>query len=175
MKLYIAADHAGYEAKQDLMKSFTHFALKKSAQSQNNIKNIEWVDVGAHSAEATDYPINSEAIAKKILSEMTSEERYGPCGVIICGSGIGVSIAANRFKGIRAVLALDTQIAEMSRKHNAANVICFGSRVMTVEKMKEVLAAWLATDFEGKGIERHERRVQQLDSLVDILGDSNGK
>lgn len=146
MRLWIASDHAGFNLKQELLKD----------------KSIEWIDLGPQGVDSVDYPLYADKLCQKVLAETSDKERLGPCGVLICGSGVGVSISANRFKGIRAVLALREDVAVLSRQHNASNVLCFGERLIPAPEAKKILQAWLRTDFEGG---RHERRVNQIDTL----------
>lgn len=147
MKLFIASDHAGFELKAQLMK------LGASV-------GVTWEDLGPTTAESTDYPVYAQKLAEAVLHNKTREELLEPCGVLICGSGVGVSIAANRFEGIRAVLTLDAETAVLSRQHNASNVLCLGARLIQPEVGLEILRAWLKTPFEGG---RHERRVQLIE------------
>jgi ribose 5-phosphate isomerase B len=154
-KLYIASDHAGFELKKELL------ALSLEAW--------EWVDLGTDSADSVDYPY----FAVKLCQELRHEEQLlrgdarlvknrSPRGVLICGSGVGVSIAANRNRGIRAVMGWSEEVARLSRLHNAANVICFGSRLQSSATVQSVLSVFLAGNFEGG---RHEKRVSMLDRV----------
>ncbi len=136
----IGADHAGYDAKE---------ILKKYLES----KNIEYKDFGTYSKDSCHYPIFAEKVAKSV-AENESEK-----GILVCGSGIGVSIAANKVKGIRAALCYEPELAEMARKHNDANVICFGARFSNIEKMKDMMDIFLKTDFEGG---RHGDRIKLI-------------
>ncbi len=153
MKLYIASDHAGIELKSKLLRSFPIGKF-----------NFEWVDLGPHSTESVDYPKYAGQLVQSVLAEhsqdISKEELLKPRGVLICGSGVGMSIAANRYKGIRAVLALRKDIAQASREHNASNILCLGSRFISAEEAIEILATWLQTPFAG---DRHLRRVKQMD------------
>ena len=151
MKLFIAADHAGFELKQELIARF---------REGPNGERIEWVDLGPSDASSVDYPAYGQKLARHVLESTDAAARLGPCGVLICGSGVGISIAANRFKGIRAVLAASPEVAVLSRQHNASNVLCLGARLTPQETAESILRAWLATAFEGG---RHERRVSLLD------------
>jgi ribose 5-phosphate isomerase B len=147
MKLYIAADHAGFELKEKLKKTMT---------------SIEWIDLGTTSVDSVDYPDFGNKLAREVLRNCHGDQRLAPCGVIICGSGVGISIAANRHAGIRAVLAESPLVAELSRQHNASNVLALGARIVSQQKAEEILRAWLTAKFEGG---RHERRVQLLDQI----------
>ncbi len=140
--LVFGSDHAGYHLKNTL-----------TAHLQG--RGFEIVDVGTHSLESCDYPVIAARLAEKVLAE-------NALGVLICGSGIGVSITANRFQGIRAALCTNEYMARMSRMHNDANVLCLGERIIGVDLAKGILDAFLATPFEG---ERHLRRVNLIDSV----------
>lgn len=142
MKIVIGSDHRGFPLKEDLKKHFDEIKM-------------EYKDAGTDSTESVDYP----DFAKRV-GEYIEKEGYD-FGVLICGSGIGVSIAANKVKGLRAVNANNNNLAEMARKHNNANVICFGSDFIDVEKAKRFFEIFINTDFEGG--ERHIRRIQKLE------------
>ena len=105
-------------------------------------------------ADSVDYPIP----AKKVSKEVASGEAV--CGILICGSGIGMSMAANKVRGVRAALAHEPQAAEMSRRHNNANILCLAADGSLANDYNEIVARWLETDFEGG---RHQRRVDMLD------------
>ena len=111
-------------------------------------------DLGTHSADSVDYPDYGHEVAKKI-SDGTSEK-----AILICGTGIGMSITANRYPGVRAALANDVYSAKMSRLHNDANVLVIGGRVVGDALAEEIVTAWLGTDFEGG---RHTRRIDKID------------
>ncbi|NDF15207.1 RpiB/LacA/LacB family sugar-phosphate isomerase [bacterium] len=143
MNLLIASDHAGYELKE---------ALKARAASIG----VEWTDLGTHSAASVDYPDYGDALAKKLVE--TGAETH--LGVLICGSGVGISIAANRHPEIRAVLAESPEVARLGREHNHANVLCFGSRIVSEERAIELIRAFI--DAKPDPGERHLRRVQKL-------------
>lgn len=141
MKIVIGSDHAAYEMKE---------ALKGFLRS----KNIEFVDVGAHNSERSDYPDFARLLCHEVLQKNLD-------GILICGSGIGVSMAANRFKGIRAALCRSPLDAEMSRKHNNANVICLGARFNSEEEIHGILESWFANTFEGG---RHAARLAKFEN-----------
>ena len=144
MIISIGSDHRGYLLKEELIQFLT---------SSNN----KVIDFGTNSTESVDYP----DFARKVgLSIANGESDYG---VAICGSGIGVSIAANKVKGIRAVNATNKDIAEMSRKHNNANVICFGADFINADTAKKYLNIFLNTEFEGG--ERHNRRINKINEI----------
>lgn len=159
MKLYIASDHAGFDLKAALTQKFQNTLPNSQPNSQSGEK-IEWIDLGPASAESTDYPLYAQKLCEKVLSVFKDDERLRPCAVLVCGSGVGVSMAANRYRGIRAVLADRVDIARLSREHNASNVLCLGSRIVSEAEAFAILTEWLKTEFAG---DRHLRRVNQMD------------
>ncbi|MBQ3431260.1 MAG: ribose 5-phosphate isomerase B [Clostridia bacterium] len=136
----IGADHGGYELKE---------AIKKHLEQ----RNIEYKDFGTFSGEAVDYPL----IAKEV-SEFVATEN-ADCGILVCGTGIGMSIAANKVKGIRAACCSDTFSARFTKMHNNTNVLCLGGRVLGVGLALDVVDAYLDASFEGG---RHEKRVNMI-------------
>ena len=142
MKIIIASDHAAFEAKEELVKY-----LKE--------EGYDVQDVGTHSLESTHYPEWAKKLVHEVLEQKTP-------GVLLCGSGIGVSMTANRFKGIRAALCHDVDDAKMSRLHNNANVICLAGRKNPVQELKQMVKTFLTTDFEGG---RHQTRIDQFNDL----------
>jgi ribose 5-phosphate isomerase B len=143
MELLIASDHAGYELKE---------ALKVRAPAMG----VTLVDLGPPSAASVDYPDYADILARKLM-ERGAENHLG---VLICGSGVGISIAANRHPEIRAVLAESPEVARLGREHNHANVLCFGARIVDTERALELIRAFL--DAKPDSGERHLRRVQKL-------------
>jgi ribose 5-phosphate isomerase B len=141
MKITIASDHAAYNEKQSLIEY-----LKTKH---------EVVDLGTHSAESTNYP----DWAKKLVLKVREDKSVG---ILLCGSGIGVSMTANRFKGIRAALCYDEEAAKMSRLHNNANVLCLAGRRTPIEQIKKIADVFLTTEFEGG---RHQTRIDLFDNL----------
>lgn len=139
----LGADHAGFKVKEEL----------KAMLRQ---KGLQVLDVGTTSEESTDYPDYAVKVAQAVSSGKARQ------GVLVCGTGIGMCMAANKVRGIRAALVTDELTAEMSRKHNDANVFCAGARVLSGEKIRQLLEAWLSTPFEGG---RHERRVKKINDL----------
>ncbi len=140
MKIAIGADHGGFELKQqlvDLVETLGH----------------QIVDVGCHSKESVDYPRFAEAVCEKII------ESQADAGILVCGTGIGMAIAANRHKKIRAAICHDDYTARMSREHNNANVLCLGARVIGHGVAEEIVKIWLKTDFSGG---RHQQRIAQF-------------
>jgi ribose 5-phosphate isomerase B len=141
MKIFLASDHAAFTEKQLLVEY-----LKTKHQV---------VDLGTHSLDSTHYP----EWAKKLVEKVKSEDTYG---ILLCGSGIGVSMVANRYSGIRAALCRDEDDAKMCRLHNNANVICLSGRKTPVEELKKMVDIFLSTEFEGG---RHQQRIDQFDQL----------
>ena len=138
-KVYISSDHAGYPLKQVIVKEF----LSK--------KGINFQDLGTNSEKSVDYPKFAKTLCKNI--------NKSSMGILICGSGIGVSISANRHKHIRASLCHNVNSARMTRKHNDSNVICLQGRPFVKKKIFAMLDAYFDTEFEEG---RHTRRVEQL-------------
>lgn len=136
----IACDHAGY-------------LLKQSIKAELLALGYEPRDLGTHSQESVDYPDYAAKLCQFVL------EKEGRKGVLICGSGIGMSMAANRFPGIRAALCRSGLEAELARKHNDANVLCMGERISGIETAKDILKKFLATHYEAG---RHRPRVEKL-------------
>ena len=139
-ELLIGADHGG-------------FTLKKALVEHLRRKGIAVRDFGCHSEESCDYPDT----AFKVASEVAKGHR----GVLICGTGIGMSIAANKVRGVRAALCHDERTARLSREHNDANLLALGGRTTDVELAKRILDVWLSTSFAG---ERHGMRVGKITS-----------
>lgn len=142
MKIVIGSDHAAFEMKE---------MIKSLLQS----KNFDVIDVGTYSSERADYP----EYAKKLSHEVVTQKIQG---ILLCGSGIGASIVANRFKGVRAALCRSPHDAEMARKHNDANVLCLGARFNTEEEIKKIIEAWFSNTFEGG---RHADRLKIFENL----------
>ena len=140
MKIAIAADHGGFELKDSMVEYI---------KSLGN----EVVDLGTNSADSVDYP----DYAKKVCEEI--QQGNSDLGILICGTGIGMSLAANRFEGIRAACVSDVYSAKMSRNHNNANVLCIGARVIGDEVAKLIIKTFLENEFEAG---RHQRRVDKI-------------
>ena len=137
--IVIASDHAG-------------FSLKESIKKELKKRNFKILDLGTKNEnKSVDYPINAKKLAKKINSK-----NYG---ILVCGSGIGMSIASNRFKNVRSALANSINASKLSRQHNNANVICLGSRVTSKKIATQCVLSFLSTEFDGG---RHSRRVKLL-------------
>lgn len=141
--ILIAADHAGYPLKEE---------LKKHAKELG----VNFLDLGTHSIESVDYP----DFAGKLCQKLIEANDDHTLGVLVCGSGVGISIAANRYPQIRAVLAESELTAQMGREHNHANVLCMGARQVSPEKALLILKAYLNAKPDLG--ERHVRRVQKL-------------
>lgn len=141
--LYLGADHGGYE-------------LKESIKDYLDGKNIKYVDCGTDSPESVDYAPIAERTCKKII------ESKDNMGILCCGTGIGVSIAANKVKGIRAACCSDYFSAKYTRLHNNANVLCLGGRVVGAGLAAELVDVFLNTEFEGG---RHQRRIDQITDI----------
>ena len=143
MKIAIGADHAGFAAKEEIktvIKALGHTPA----------------DLGTSSEASVDYPDFAEKVARAVASGEADR------GVLICGTGIGMSIAANKVEGIRAAVVSDEKTAALSRQHNDANVFCAGSRITPVVKIAECLKIWLQTPFEGG---RHVNRVTKIGAI----------
>ena len=142
-KLAIASDHAGVDYKKRLIEH-----LEK--------QGYDCINLGTDTEESVDYPVYADRVCGKITS--------GECalGILICGTGIGMSIAANKHKGIRAALCSDTESAAPTRQHNDANVLCLGARILPFEKAVQITDAFLNAEFLGG---RHQRRVDMLESF----------
>ena len=141
MKIAVASHHGGYKLKE---------YLKKYLEE----KGEEVIDLGTDSEESVDYPVYGKACGEAVVSGKADR------GIVCCGTGIGISIAANKVKGVRCALCTDVHMAEMSRKHNNANVLALGGRTTSDEDARKITEAWLDTGFEGG---RHQRRVNMLD------------
>ena len=140
MKLAVGSDHAAYEFKLEILRYLDELG-------------IEYEDFGTHGTERADYPIYGEKVAKKVASGEFVK------GLLFCGSGIGISISANKVKGIRAVVCSEPYSAKLSRMHNDTNILCMGARVVGIDLAKMILDEWLKAEFEGG---RHAMRVEQI-------------
>lgn len=143
MKVAIAADHAGFEEKEK---------VKKVLDSLG----VEYEDLGTNSTDSVDYPDYAEKVGKAIESGEAEQ------GILVCGSGIGVAIAANKMHGVRAAQAWNEETARLARQHNNANVLTIGARVIPEEEIPKIVKSWFEADFEGG---RHERRVEKIMKL----------
>ncbi len=138
-KIYIACDHAAFEQKE-MLKNYLS-------------ERFEVVDLGTHSTESVHYPLYGKKLAEAVL------ENQGR-GIAMCGSGIGISIQVNRYKGIRGGLCNDVDDAEMARRHNDANILCMAGRKHPDQLIKDMADKFLSTEFEGG---RHQTRIEMLD------------
>ncbi len=143
MNLLIASDHAG-------------FALKEALKKRGPELNLHFTDLGTHSEASVDYPDFADTLSRRLI-ELGPETHLG---ILICGSGIGVSIAANRHPEIRAVLAETPEVARLGREHNHANVLCFGSRIISEETAVQMIQAFILAKPDSG--ERHVRRILKL-------------
>ena len=141
MKIVAAADHGGLEMKNQIVEN-----LRKQGFA------VE--DLGTNSADSVDYPDFAEKATAKVLAGQAD------LGILVCGTGIGISIAANRHKGIRAAILYDDYVAKVAREHNNANVLCFGGRTMSTEDVLRRIGIFLKAAYEGG---RHDRRLCKLD------------
>lgn len=143
MKVVIGADHGGFE-------------LKEVLSGYLKEKGFDVLDVGVYDTNSVDYP----DIAEKACREIT--EKNVDFGVLVCGTGIGISISANKIKGIRCALVSNEYSAEMTKRHNDANVLAFGGRVLGPDLAKNILDAYLSAEFEGG---RHQNRIDKIHKL----------
>ena len=143
MIIALGCDHAAFELKE---------AVKAKMESEGHTI----IDVGTDSTESVDYPKYGHAVGKAVASG--EAER----GIAICGSGIGISIACNKVPGIRAALCTSVEMAEMCRRHNNANVVCMGARMISQELAFDIIDTWMTTEFEGG---KHLRRINEIEDL----------
>ena len=141
MKIAIGCDHAGFEYKEKLKQWLTE-------------NGYEFEDVGTYSTDAVDYPIYAKAVCQKVLSK---EVQYG---ILFCGTGIGMSIVANKIKGIRAAVCSDIKSAELTRQHNDANVLCMGAQIIGFVTAREITKTFLNNEFVGG---KHKVRVDMFE------------
>lgn len=143
MKIAVASDHGG-------------FALKEAVKTHLTDRGIEVIDLGTHSEESVDYPVYG-----KLCGEAVAKGE-ADLGVVCCGTGIGISIAANKVKGIRCGLCTSVEMAHLTKQHNNANVLALGGRTTETKLALAIVDEWLDTEFEGG---RHQRRVDMLDQM----------
>ncbi len=139
MKIAIGADHGG-------------FALKESLKQ--HYQNLKFIDLGTYSEESVDYPDIADKMAAEILNNRAD------LGILVCGTGVGISIAANRHKGIRAALVYNEEVARLVKEHNNANVLVFGGRTMELTDVIKYIDSFMAAEYAGG---RHQRRLDKLD------------
>lgn len=143
MKIAIGSDHAGYEDKEKIKKQLAELG-------------VEYEDVGTNSTDSVDYPIYAEKVAEKVASGEAQQ------GILVCGSGNGMQIAANKIRGVRAALAWNEETARLAREHNDANVLSVPARMISPEEVSKVIKSYLDAKFEGG---RHARRVDEISEL----------
>jgi len=140
MKIAIGSDHAGYEEKEQLKPLLTELG-------------IQFEDLGTVSPKSVDYPDYARKVAEEVASGHVDQ------GLLVCGSGTGMAIAANKVPGVRAAVAWTEEIARLAREHNDANVLSLGARVTPAEELPKIVRAWFAAKFDGG---RHARRVEKI-------------
>lgn len=138
-RILIGSDHGGFRLKNEIIEHI-------------KTQGYEVVDFGTHTTESCDYPV----YAKKVAQEVA---RTGDKGILVCGTGIGMSIAANKVQGIRAALCSDTFSARMTRMHNDSNILCLGERVLGTGLALDIVDIWLKTEFQGG---RHQKRIDMI-------------
>ena len=141
MKIAIGSDHAGVHLKKLIIEKF---------------KDIDFDDVGTHSEDSCDYPDYAAKACYKVRDGLAD------AGIVICGSGVGISIAANKVKGIRAALCFNSYMAEMSKRHNNANVLALGARVIGQDVALDIVEKWIKAPFEGG---RHQNRIDKITGI----------
>jgi ribose 5-phosphate isomerase B len=147
MKIAFGSDHAGYEEPPPYYKP----TLMKHLETLGH----EVIDCGTTSSESVDYPDFAKRVAERVLTGEADE------GVLMCGTGMGICMAANRHKGIRAAVCMTEEMVQLAREHNNANVLCLGRRTMPLQHCKHMIEAWFKYSFHGE--ERHLRRIGKLD------------
>lgn len=143
MKIGIGSDHGGFELKEEIKKYLEE-------------NDIEFIDYGTNSTDSVDYPDFGEAVSKAVVDKKVDR------GIVICGTGIGISIAANKIKGIRCALCCDSFSAKMSRAHNNANVLALGGRTIGSALALDIVDSFIQEEFEG---DRHTRRINKIDKI----------
>lgn len=147
MKIAIGADHAGFEAKEKIKKTLDEIG-------------VEYEDLGTNSLESVDYPDYGAKVGKAVASGEVEE------GIVVCGSGIGIAIAANKVRGVRAAQAWNEETARLARQHNDANVLSIGARVIPEEEIPKIVRAWFDAKFEGG---RHAKRVEKIEEIEKFI------
>jgi len=143
MKIALAADHAGFEEKENIKPTLDELG-------------IEYTDLGPHSADSVDYPDYARKVGEAVASGEYDQ------GILYCGSGTGMAIAANKVKGIRAAVAWNPETAALARRHNDANILAIGARTSPEGTIPSIVRAWFDADFEGG---RHEMRVEKISAI----------
>jgi len=141
MKIAIASDHGGYKLKEQIKKHFNDY---------------NWLDLGTNSEQSVDYPDYAHKMAECL------RQNQAELGILICGTGIGISIAANRHKGIRAALLYNQDAARLAKLHNNANVLVFGGRTMSVDDVIQDIEIFMQTEYEGG---RHQKRLDKIETM----------
>jgi ribose 5-phosphate isomerase B len=142
-KIALGADHAGFEEKEKLKKTLDEIG-------------VEYEDLGTFSNDSVDYPDYAKKVGEAVASGKVEQ------GIVVCGSGIGIGIAANKIHGVRAAQAWNEETARLARQHNDANVLSIGARVIPEAEIPKIVKAWFDADFEGG---RHEKRVEKITAL----------
>ena len=145
-KIALASDHAGFEEKEKLKKTLDEIG-------------VEYEDLGTTSLDSVDYPDYARKVGEAVASGEAEQ------GILVCGSGIGVAIAANKIHGVRAAQAWNEETARLARQHNDANVLTIGARVIPETEIPKIVKAWFEADFEGG---RHEKRVEKISALENL-------
>jgi len=143
MKIIIGSDHGGFEVKEKIRETLSKL-------------EYDITDVGCHNTESCDYPDFASRVAGDV-----AKNRF-VFGILVCGSGIGMSIAANKFKGIRAALVWNVEVAKLTREHNDSNILCLSGRFLRPEEAAEIVKVWLNTKFSGG---RHAKRLKKIEIL----------
>ena len=143
MKIALASDHGG-------------FKLKEEVKAHLQERGLEVLDLGTHNEDSVDYPAYGKACGEAVVSGQAD------VGIVVCGTGIGISIAANKVKGVRCGLCTSVEMATLTKQHNNANVLALGGRTTETGLAMQIVDAWLDTEFEGG---RHQRRVDMLDQM----------
>ena len=142
MKIALAADHAGFEEKEKLKKTLDELG-------------VEYTDMGTNSPDSVDYPDFARKVGEAVANGEVDQ------GLLLCGSGTGMAISANKVHGVRAAVAWNEEIARLAREHNNANVLALSARFTPPDEMDKIVRAWFAADFEGG---RHAKRVDKIES-----------
>lgn len=142
-KVALAADHAGFEEKEKLKKTLDEIG-------------VEYEDLGTDSLASVDYPDYAQKVGEAVARGKAEQ------GILVCGSGIGVAIAANKIRGVRAAQAWNEETARLARQHNNANILTIGARVIPEAEIPKIIKAWFGADFEGG---RHEKRIEKISAL----------
>jgi len=148
LRIAVGSDHAGYEGP-------AHY--KPDIMAHLVVKGHEVINCGTDDAESVDYPDVAGRVSQKVLSGAAD------LGILVCGTGIGMCMTANRLRGIRAAVCTTPLMARLSREHNAANVLCLGRRILSLNECKEIIDAWIAEPVSQ--IDRHRRRVDKMDAV----------